>query len=95
MTDAEWRREQDWSNPPWDLLDDLVAKLRSSGAGATVIAPFWPKKPCFIHLSEMSIENVNMPPETDLFFPQKQLGQGGVGRSTWSVVAFRLPLRRE
>jgi hypothetical protein len=94
LSDAEWRRETNWCNPPWELLDDLVVKLRTSGAEATVIAPYWPKKPWFIHLSKMSSETVDMPPETDLFFPQKQLGRGGVGRSAWSVVAFRLPLRR-
>jgi hypothetical protein len=94
LPDSEWRHERNWCNPPWELLDDLVVKLRSSGAEATVIAPYWPKKPWFIHLTEMSSETVDMPPETDLFFPQKQLGRGGVGRSAWSVVAFRLPLRR-
>ena len=76
------------------MLDDLVVKLKTLGAEATVIAPNWPKKPWFIHLSEMSSETADMPPETDLFFPQKQLGRGGVGRSAWSVVAFRLPVCR-
>jgi hypothetical protein len=81
--------------PPWELLDDLVVKLRTSRAEATDITPYWPKKPWFIHLAEMSSETVDMPPESDLFFPHKQLGRGGegVGRSVWSVVAFRLPLR--
>ncbi len=45
LPDAEWRRERNWCNPPWELLDDLVVKLRNSGAEATVIAPYWPKKP--------------------------------------------------
>jgi hypothetical protein len=40
LSDAEWRREQNWCNPPWELLDDLVTKLRTSGAEATVIAPY-------------------------------------------------------
>jgi hypothetical protein len=93
LTDAEWRAEHNWCNPPWELLNDLVAKLRSSGAEATVIVPYWPKKPWFVHLAEMSIESIDMPPSRDLFFPQKRLGQGGVGPSAWSVVAFRLPLR--
>jgi hypothetical protein len=59
------------------LLDDLAVKVRDSEPEATVIAPYWPKKPWFIHLSEMSSDTVDMPPETDLFFPQKQLGRGG------------------
>ena len=65
------------ATPPWELLDDLAAKLRSLGAAATVIAPYWPKQPWFAHLSFMSIETIDMPPSRDLFSPQKRLGQGG------------------
>jgi hypothetical protein len=75
--DTELRRENNWCNPPWELLDDLATKLRTSGAATTFIAPYWPKKPWFMHLSEMSILTVDMPPSHDLFSPQRQLGQGG------------------
>ena len=44
LPDADWRGEHNWCNPPWELLDDLAAKLRQSGAAATIIAPYWPKK---------------------------------------------------
>ncbi len=40
LRDAEWRREENWCKPPWELLDDLVVKLRTSRAAATVIAPY-------------------------------------------------------
>ena len=94
LPDQAWRGEHYWCNPPWELLDDLAAKLRSSGAAATVIAPYWPKKPWFAHLSAMATETINMPPSRDLFPPQKRLGKGGVGPSAWSVVAFNVPLHR-
>ena len=81
LPDLEGRRETNWRTLPWELLDDLVVKLRKSGAEATVIPPYWPKKLWFIPLAEMSSETVDMPPETDLFFPQKQSGRGVVGRS--------------
>jgi hypothetical protein len=74
LLNAPWKRERNWFNPPWELLDDMVVKLWNSGVEAIVIAPYWPKKPWFIHLSEMSSETVDIPPETDLFFPHKQLG---------------------
>ena len=39
LSDLEWPREiNDLCSPPWELLDDLVAKLRQSGDYATVIA---------------------------------------------------------
>ena len=94
LPDDNWRREHNWCKPPWELLDDLVVKLRQSGAAATIIAPYWPKKPWFAHLANMASETVIMPPSHDLFSPQKRLGQGGVGPSAWSVAAFRVPLRR-
>jgi hypothetical protein len=68
----EWRRENNLCNPPWELLDDLVIKLRQSGAVATAIAPYWPKKHWFLHLTEMDTESVDMPPSQDLFSPQRQ-----------------------
>ena len=45
LPNSEWRREHNLCNSPWELLDGVVVKLRSSGAEATVIAPYWPKKP--------------------------------------------------
>eukprot|EP00873_Tetraselmis_striata_P009540 jgi/Tetstr1/429804/TSEL_019671.t1 len=39
LSDAEWRRENIYCNPPWPLPPDLVQKLRQSGAAATVVAP--------------------------------------------------------
>jgi len=86
LPDSAWRVEHNWCNPPWELLDDLAAKLRSSGAASSAIAPYWPKKPWFAHLAAMASETIDMPPSRDLFSPQRRLGQGG-GRT------FRLERR--
>ena len=91
LPDSSWTAENNWCNPPWDLIDDLVAKLRQSGASATVIVPRWPTKPWFHHLSEMASESIDFPPTHDLFSPWRQPGHEGVGPPAWSVVAFRLP----
>ena len=47
LPDDAWRKEVNWCNPPWSLLDDLAAKLRQSGAAATIIAPKWPRFPWY------------------------------------------------
>ncbi len=94
LPDADQKKENNWFNPSWELLDDLVVKLRHSGPAATIIAPLWPKKPWFLHLSETSTQSVDMPPSHDLSSPQRQQGHEGTGPSAWSVVAFRLPARR-
>ena len=91
LPNTSWASEHNWCNPPWDLLDDLVLKLRSSGASATVVAPHWPGRPWFQQLAEISTEAVTYPPSYDLFFPGQRGSRVGVGLAGWSVVAFRVP----
>jgi hypothetical protein len=77
LSDREWRQENNWCNPLWSLLEDLTAKLRQSSAGATVIAPKWPRFPWFAHLSEMASEVIEMPPSKNRFSPHRREGRGG------------------
>jgi hypothetical protein len=93
LPDAAWRAENNWCNPPWDLLDDLVLKLRQCGAAATVIAPHWPGRPWYQQLTEMATAATVFPPSYDLFFPGQRGAHEGVGSTGWSVAAFRLPSR--
>eukprot|EP00873_Tetraselmis_striata_P004168 jgi/Tetstr1/424432/TSEL_001453.t1 len=55
LADAEWRRENNYCNPPWPLLPDMVQKLRQSGAAATVVAPRWEGKVWHHALTEMAV----------------------------------------
>eukprot|EP00873_Tetraselmis_striata_P013198 jgi/Tetstr1/433462/TSEL_022734.t1 len=57
QSDATWRAEVNWCNPPWQLLDDLVLKLQQSGAAATVVAPAWHGRPWLQQLHEMATES--------------------------------------
>eukprot|EP00873_Tetraselmis_striata_P034851 jgi/Tetstr1/455115/TSEL_041967.t1 len=62
LSDAEWRLENNYCNPPWPLLPDLVQKLRQSGAAATVVAPRWEGKVWHQALTEMAVaERVVLP----------------------------------
>jgi len=70
LSDDAWYRELSWCNPPWELLDDLASKLRSSRAAAIVIAPEWPQRPWFAQLSDLASETMEMPSSYDLFSPQ-------------------------
>jgi hypothetical protein len=47
MSDAHWTCESNYYTPPWNALPSLAAKLRESGATATIIAPYWPDRPWF------------------------------------------------
>jgi ribonuclease HI len=93
LSDADWRREHNWCNPPWELLDDLVLKLTQSGARATVVSPLWPDKAWHQSLVAMSDECLVYPPAHDLFSPGRLSAHGGGGMPHWSVAIFSVPLR--
>ena len=93
LSDAAWRRETNWCNPPWELLDDLVLKLRRSGAAATVVTPLWPDRAWHQELLSLASEFLVYPPSRDLFVPGRHGRRVGVGRPRWSVVVFRVPRR--
>jgi hypothetical protein len=93
LADQDWRCEHNWCNPPWELLPDLVLKLQSSGASATVIAPSWPGTAWHQGLLSMASHVINYPPMRDLFLPAKKGGARPVGVARWSTTAFRIPRR--
>eukprot|EP00873_Tetraselmis_striata_P037828 jgi/Tetstr1/458092/TSEL_044599.t1 len=63
LSDAERRRKNNYCNPPWPLLPDLVQKLRQNGAAATVVAPRWEGKVWHHALTEVAVaERVGVPP---------------------------------
>jgi hypothetical protein len=93
FSDQDWMREHNWCNPPWDLLPDLVLKLRSSGASATVVAPSWPGTAWHQGLLSMASHILTFPPRSDFFLPAKKGGARPVGCASWSTTVFRIPRR--
>ena len=91
QSDQDWRQENNWVNPPWELLDDVVAKLRNSGGAATVIAPDWPDRAWYQRLLELSSEIVTMPRHHNMFYPGRLGSSVAIGPSSWNAVAFRVP----
>ena len=69
FSDHTWRAENNWANPPWELLEDLVLKLKQSRAPATVVVPAWQHTAWFQQLQGMASEMILYPPSHDLFFP--------------------------
>ena len=93
QSDAAWRRELNWCNPPWELLPRLVQKLRNSGAAAIVLAPYWPSSSWMLELREMAEEWKVVPAQRDLFLPGRLGSHQAVGKPDWAACAFRIPLR--
>ena len=91
QTDAAWRAEVNWCNPPWGLLGRVAAKLRSSCAAATVIAPTWRSVPWYQDLLELCSEFRVEPARDDLFLPGDRGSRTAVGSAGWSITVFRIP----
>jgi hypothetical protein len=80
---------------PWTALPTLVAKLRESGAAATVVAPYRPYKPWYQdEPHRLAAQTIHFPPARDLLFPGRLGKHAGVGPLGWSIVVFRVTLRR-
>eukprot|EP00873_Tetraselmis_striata_P003708 jgi/Tetstr1/423972/TSEL_014583.t1 len=86
LSDAEWRRENSYCNPPWPLLPDLVQKLRQSGAAAAVVAPRWEGKVWHHALTEMAVTERVVLPRRDLFRPGRRAGCDMPGALRWAGV---------
>jgi hypothetical protein len=90
LSDAAWRRENNYCNPPWSALPALAAKLSQSQAAATVVAPYWPNKTWYYAFARLATATLHFPAARDLFFPGRLGKHEGVGPPAWSIVAFRL-----
>ncbi|KAK3276044.1 hypothetical protein CYMTET_15859 [Cymbomonas tetramitiformis] len=62
------RGENNWVNPPWVVLDEVVHKLREEGAAATVVALYWPGQSWFRELEALATEVV-FRKDDDCFYP--------------------------
>ena len=91
LSDSCWARDVNWCYPPWELLDELVVKLRRSGAAATVIAPLWPGSSWHQQLVELAEEVITYPPSHDLFYPSRRSVHEGAVLPRWSMAAFKVP----
>jgi hypothetical protein len=69
MSDAAWRHENNYCNPPLSALPALAAKLAQSQAAATDIAPYWPNKTWYHAFARLASATLHFPAARDLFFP--------------------------
>ena len=87
----DWTGEQNWVNPPWNLLPEVAQKLREEGASATVVAPYWPATDWFRELWALSSQVEIVPPRQDLFLPTRLGASAHLGPAKWSAIFFRIP----
>ncbi len=56
-----WTHEHVWLNPPWELLQHVIYKLRSYKARKILIVPAWPAQSWWPSLLEVAVEIVALP----------------------------------
>lgn len=94
----DWSGENNWCNPPFGLIGQVLQHLRACGAKATLICPRWPKRPWW-HLlcpdgqnfADFVVAWRELPRVADLFLPgPKFANKKGVGCPNWRVFALRI-----
>ena len=85
-----WKGELNWINPPWGLIGRVLRKIRTEGAGAILIVPYWRSQYWWPLLMELADEARLYEPARDLFLPGDKGSEVSVGRPNWSVLAVRI-----
>ena len=88
-----WLGENNWVNPPWNLLPEVAQNLRETQAQATVVAPYWPACDWFRELWDLATEVEIVPPRRDFYLPTRLGASEALGPAKWSSIFFRIPAR--
>ena len=84
---GDWEEEFNWCNPPFRLLDQVVALLaRCRKVRAIVVAPLWKSATWFSPLLRMAVEYEVLQPRHDMFLPGDLGSRQAVGPPPWPVV---------
>ena len=82
--------------PPWSILPQMLAKLRMfKGTLLTLVAPYWPQRPWFVDLLQLSVAPpVILPTRPDLLFqPRSRRRYPGLHRlalHAWRLSSYSL-----
>lgn len=98
---SDWAQHNNWCNPPFSLIPDLIALLKEFKAEATVVVPFWPARPWWPLISPTHgvfapfvVDAYALPGGRDLFRPGPATGNSvGMGRPRWRVFLLRVSFR--
>lgn len=88
-----WRLENGWANPPFNLVGPVVTKIVEQGAAVTLVAPHWPSQPWW-PLAVAACMALHLLPAADGVFTHGTR-EGPARRPWWRVVVFRFAGRRE
>jgi hypothetical protein len=97
---VSWAGENNWVNPPFFMIGDVIHQLRWSKAVATVIVPFRTWAPWWVlvcpdgaHWASFVTDAVELPAETVLFTPGNSTGAVDSHPPRFRVMALRMDFR--
>ena len=85
-----WQGENNFVNPPWALIPQIIDKIVKEQAMATLIAPIWPSQPWFHKLKMIAVADpVVMPRHRNtLWF--MGVGAEPTRNKGWNIAAWRV-----
>ena len=95
---ADWLHSNNWCNPPFCLIGELLRFLREIRGEATIIAPHWPRQPWWPllcpdgrHLADFVLDARLLLPHPDLFASgQHSAGERGCRMPGYAFYALRV-----
>ena len=90
LAQTDWHQENNYVNPPFRMLDQVLNVVESQQAFATVLAPLWPSQPWFRRLTSLLVA----PPIRIPNCPQAMLRMGDLAEPLknrkWKLFAWRI-----
>jgi hypothetical protein len=83
-------RENNYWNPPFDLMQETLQQITQQRASGTLIAPWWPQHTWFKILRQLAAESIELPSQTDLFLPASFGNRIPQGKPPWPIFAWRI-----
>ena len=83
-----WTRENNFVNPPFRMIPQILNKIYQEQCDATLIAPLWPSAPWFPLLLRLASDYFFVNPQSIL--PATQSGSAEPLKNKWTIVACRI-----
>lgn len=90
LAQTDWNQHNNFVNPPFRLLSNVIKTIVCQKAVATVVAPWWPAQPFFHRLQQLSVTPpVKLPPPIKICQKVNRLPEPVRNRS-WRLYAWRI-----
>jgi hypothetical protein len=98
LLQSDWEQHNNWCNPPFALIPNVLGVLKHYQAEATLVVPVWPSRPWWPMLARSANEFhdyvigcVQLDPSAALFMPGPSAANNqGVGKPRWKVFLLRI-----